>query len=97
MDFLEKVKDGLAKVVPSKGPKSSGLSGGISSGHGMMAVEDNVSFPPDYTFSLSSHPPLRPLGTSRTVLPRSLRSPYRHQFLLRNHMLLSLLHGGAQC
>ncbi|KAL1745770.1 hypothetical protein HDZ31DRAFT_62857 [Schizophyllum fasciatum] len=42
MSFLEKMKDGLAKVVPSKGPKSTGLSGGISSGHGMMAVEDDM-------------------------------------------------------
>ncbi|TRM64944.1 hypothetical protein BD626DRAFT_490413 [Schizophyllum amplum] len=42
MDFLEKMKDGLAKVVPSKSSKPSGLSGGIGNGHGMMAVDDNM-------------------------------------------------------
>lgn len=48
MSLLDRIKDGLIKVIPAKSPSNNGpasMSGGIGSGggHGMVPFEDDVS------------------------------------------------------
>lgn len=53
MSFLDKLKDGVSRVLPDKNssqPMSTSVSGGIGNGRGAMGFEDDVRA----TFSCSS-------------------------------------------
>lgn len=70
MGVLDQISEAVTRFIPTKSSKPS-MSGGIGSGHGMGAFEDDVSITSDYI-----HPFVVIYQCiSRTVRPDALPAP----------------------